>query len=102
VQGFVIFRKGEKEGLRGLLSRVCGGRGQRREGVQHFDNLIDETVSQSAGSRLEAPHAPLGGQGTEEAVDGMGGVTRNGECFAGQAGVVGVLDGGKRGTDDVF
>ena len=38
----------------GLMSRVCGGRGQRKcwEGIQHPDGLVDEAVLQSAGPCL--------------------------------------------------
>ena len=68
--------------------------------VQHPDSLVDEAVSQSAGSRPEAPHSPPGGQEAEEAVGGMGEVTRNAECFACQSCVVDVLEGGERGVDD--
>jgi len=63
---------------------------------------MDETVYQSAGSRLEAPHSRPRGKGAEEAVDGMGGVTRNTECFTGQVCVVDVLDGEMEGTDDLL
>ena len=90
------------------VSRVCEGRGQRgkggqcSEGVQHPDGLVDETVSQSAGSRPEAPHSPPGGQEAEEAVVGMGGVARNAEYFAGQVCAVNVLEGGQGGTDDLL
>jgi len=39
---------------------ICMG-GQCWEGVQHPDSLVDEAVSQSADSHLEAPQSPPGG-----------------------------------------
>ena len=65
------------------------------EGVQHPDGLVDESVSQSAGSGLEAWRSPPGGQEAEEAVGGMDVVTCSAECFAGQACAVNVLEGGE-------
>ena len=74
------------------------GGGESWKVVQHPDGLVDEAVSQSAGSGLEAPHSPPRGQEVLEAVGGVVGVDV--ECFAGQSCAVNVLKGGEGGTDD--
>lgn len=65
----------------------------------HPYSLFNKIVSQSAGSYLQAPHSPPGGQETE-AVGGMGGIPRNAQCFARQAGLVGILEEGKKAIND--
>ena len=91
-----------KGGERGVGSVIVQDLwGQRSEKGGAGRELVDETVSQSAASCPKDPHSPPRGQ-AEEAVDGMSGVTRTAECFAGQACVVDVPDGGKGGTDDLF
>ena len=74
-----------------------GQRGQSREGVEHPDCLVEETVLEPAGSGSETPQSPPRRQQVEEAVRWVGGVTCN---PGGSAGVINVQKGGKRDTND--
>ncbi len=78
-----------------------GEGGQGREGVQLPDSLVDEACLSVCLSWLGDSSVSSLMVQTEEVVCRVGGITCNAEGFAGETGVVNVLERGERDTNDL-